>query len=82
MQREGRRDLLCNAVDVDAQLVAVRVGVQVVRTEGDVGVNCWDETGDRNNCAFVCGLFGGWYQFSMPCAAEEEDRTGQDIRIA
>lgn len=68
-------DLLCDAVDVDAQLVAVRVGVQVVRTEDDVRVDCWDEAGDGNNRAGLRGLFGGCVNFSCDV---REGRTGQD----
>lgn len=53
-----RGDLLCDAVDVDTQLAAVRVGVKVVRTEDDIRVDGGDEPGDGNNCSRVCGLFG------------------------
>lgn len=68
----GGEDLLCDAVDVDAKLAAVRVGVQVVRTEEHVRIDCWDETGDGNNRAGVCGLFGECV--SLSCNVRE--RTG------
>lgn len=72
-----RGDLLRDGVDIDAQLAAVRVRVQVVRTEDDVRVDGGDEPGDRNNRSGFCGLFGGG-GVSFLCNLQE----GKDRRIA
>lgn len=48
--------LLCDAVHVDAELIAVWVRVQVVSAEDDVRVDGGDETGGGNDGSHLCGL--------------------------
>lgn len=45
----GGEYLRCDAVDVDAELGTIRVGVEVVPTEDDVRFDCGNETRGGNN---------------------------------